>query len=690
MKNHKYNIVRIIAALISLLIFLSSCIMGKAYKVDPSLQQYAPDKKTLDILLDEEKSCFKFFWETANIDKNSPGYGLIPDRMPSGPDVSSIASVGFGLTGICIGVERGWITREQGAERVKGTLNTLYNNVQQDHGFFYHFIDMKTGKRVWDCEVSIIDTALCLNGVIMAGEYFGGEIAELAEKIYLRVDWPWYTDKGSGKYYMGYSPETGFFGAWDMTAEQMMMYFLGAGSPTNPIDPMMFYMFLRPKKSYGGLPEMTHSPAGSIFVYQYSHAWYDFRNTRDGLGVDWFRNSIIASLSSRQYAIDNAREYKTSEFDWGFSACDGPNGYSGGYGSQPAYGNSNDGTVPPYGPAGSIVFTPEYSCKSIVHMYEKYPELWGEWGFKDAYNKTKDPMWVAKDVIGIDKGITMLMIENYLSGMVWEYMSKNKYVQSGMKRCRIRPANTYVLDSFEDNTSLVGISGADCLFNIQRDEIFTGVKALKINAEKGGSLRFEVNPKLLNNGNNSILRFAVKGKGKIAVRYLTSEEKEIKAFDTAIKSKEWNITSVPAAEKLEADIDRTAFVEFIFVDGGIFYLDDVEFANEDPRIYNVILNGGREVGAVLKPLWNTWDKDGRKIYIDEVRWYVADSPQGQWKIVEGADKLTYTVRSEDYNKFIKCELVGVIVDGNKVIRLQPAESDITRRIIEKNNTDLTN
>lgn len=678
-----FNIFIAITAL-GMIFMLPSCRIINKYNPNPELQEYVPDEKTLDILLKEERACFDFFWNTANTDKDSPGYGLIPDRMPSGPGISSIASVGFGLTAICIGAERGWITREQAAERVLGTLNTLYNNVEQSHGFFYHFIDIKTGKRVWNCEVSIIDTALCLNGVIMAAEYFKeSEISDLAEKIYARVDWPWYTDKAAGRYYLGYTPESGFFGSWDMTAEQMMMYFLGAGSQRHPVDPMMFYMFGRPRKSYGILPEMIHSPAGSLFVYQYTHAWYDFRNMKDALGVDWFRNSVIASLSSWQYAIDNARDYETNEFEWGFTACDGPDGYSGAYGSQPAWGNSNDGTIPPCGPAGSIVFTPENSAKALAYMYKQYPELWGEWGFRDAYNKLKNPMWIGIDVIGIDKGITMLMIENYLSGMVWNYMMQNRYVQSGMKRCRIFPANSFSVESFEDNYSLKGITGENCVFNIQSHEACTGVKALKINARKNGTLRFEINPKFLNDENNALLRFAAKGAGMVKVRYLTQEGRILKTFRCRLRGDAWNAYSLPAAQGLNSDINSVHYIEFVFPNGGNLYLDDVEFVNEKPRIYNVILYGSREAGSVLKPVWNTWDKKGRKIYIDEVRWYVADSPRDEWKRIEGENGLTYTLRQSDVDKFIKCELFGVIPEGYRLIRLEPAESEPTKRITAK-------
>lgn len=404
--------------------------------------------KDTSILELETRKSFEFFWNEATTDKSKQGYGLIRDRVPRGEGLASIASVGFGLTAITIGVERGFITKKEGFERVLGTLNTLWNNTEHVNGFFYHFVDMETGKRHGRSEVSNIDTAIAICGAISAGEYFGGEIKELAEKIYKRVNWQWFVDKKRNMFYMGYSPEDGFGGHWDFYAEQLMMYFLAAASPTYPVNSNMFYSFIRHTDSYKNGPSFINSWIGSIFTYQFSHAWFDFRNTSDGEGVNWWENSVIASLSARQYCIYNHDNFKTfGENSWGLTACDGPYGYSGRYGAPPSGSEEmgcpntehrNDGTITPCGAAGSIVFTPEESIDALDYYYENFPELWGKYGFNDSYNLDVKPVWFAEDCIGINKGITILMIENYRTGCVWNTFMKSGYIKQGMLLCGIR------------------------------------------------------------------------------------------------------------------------------------------------------------------------------------------------------------------------------------------------------------
>ncbi|MGG4034709.1 glucoamylase family protein [Paenibacillus cisolokensis] len=400
----------------------------------------SPDRgdKTDDPLLEEEsRKSFEFFWKEANTDPASKGYGLIRDRAPGNPNLSSVASVGFGLTALAIGAERGWITREEAKERALGTLNTLWNHAEQINGFYYHFLNMNDATRAGNSEVSIIDTAIALCGAIVAGEYFGGEIKELAEQIYERVDWNWYRDPERNLFYMGYHPEEGFKGHWDFYAEQLMLYFLAAGSPTYPLDENMFYSFIRHTGSYGDSEPFIHSWFGSIFTYQFSHAWFDLRDKVDKQGVDWWENSVNASKAARLFAIDQAETFSTFGPDaWGLTASDGPRGYEGKYGAAPS-GYSNDahfvdGTLPPAGALGSIVFTPEESIAALKHYYT-FPDLIGEYGLKDAYNTAVSPAWYARDVIGIDKGITLLMIENYRAGFVWEWFMKNEYVKKGME-----------------------------------------------------------------------------------------------------------------------------------------------------------------------------------------------------------------------------------------------------------------
>ena len=314
----------------------------------------------LEILDLEAKGCFDFFWN--EVCTEGEGYGLIKDntsKFESHVNIASVASVGFGLSAIIIGVERGWITYKEGEERALGTLKTLYNNVGQVSGFFNHFVDMRNGKRAWNSEISVIDTAIAIMGALTCSEYFKGEVEEWFEKIYQRIDWDFYRNKETNEFYMGYSEENGPFGQWDMYAEQFMMYFLGVASPTHPVPASMFYDFRRDIGSYGG-DEFIYTPVGSIFPYQFSHAWIDFRGTEDKLGVDWFENSVKASIANRKYCIDNPNNLKSFHKDaWGMTACETQHGYDGSQGTLPSHNkHTADGTVPPCGAIGSIVFTP--------------------------------------------------------------------------------------------------------------------------------------------------------------------------------------------------------------------------------------------------------------------------------------------------------------------------------------------
>ncbi|CAM2824435.1 glucoamylase family protein [Paenibacillus sediminis] len=398
------------------------------------------EKLTDEALLDlESKLSFEFFWKEANSDPNSPGYGLIRDRAPGLPNMASIASVGYGLTALAIGAERGWVTRQEAYDRALGTMHTLLHHAEQQHGFFFHFLDMNTAKQYGGCEVSVIDTAICICGVLMAGEYFGGEVRTQAQAIYERVEWDWYRNPETNQFYMGYNAEKGeHFGTWDHYAEQFMMYFLGAASKTHPVPADMFDDFVRYVGYYGGHGPIIHSTGGALFVYQFSHAWFDLRGKVDKYGVDWFENSVQASLANRQFCIDHADRSKTfGPNSWGLTACDGPRGYHGGYGADPNTTKRDyvDGTIPPCGAAGSIVFTPKESIAALQNYYTNYPKLWGKYGFQDAYNLDETPEWYAEDVIGIDKGITLLMIENYRTGFVWRHFMNIEAVQEGMAKC---------------------------------------------------------------------------------------------------------------------------------------------------------------------------------------------------------------------------------------------------------------
>ncbi len=391
----------------------------------------------------ESRLSFDFFWLETNNVIGSPGYGLTRDRAPGHKDISSIASVGFGLSALVIGAERGYVPYDKAFERALATLNTLLYNTEHINGFFYHFLNINNGKRALNSEISVIDTAIAVNGAFVAGEYFGGKIREKAYRLYKRINWQWYTDPLRDQFYMGYTPEHGFSGWWDFYAEQIMLYVLGAGSPTYKVSGDMFYKFIRHTTRYKDGEPFINSWHGSIFTYQFSHAWIDLRDKRDKWGIDWWANSVNAVKANKKYCIDMGKYFKTLHSNsWGLTPCDGPSGYKGRYGAAPCdtanKENYVDGTVPPAGILGSIVFSPQDALEAMEYLYENHPELWSVYGFKDAYNLDVSPAWYADDVIGIDKGISLLMIENYRTGLIWEYFMRNPFVQNGMKEIGLR------------------------------------------------------------------------------------------------------------------------------------------------------------------------------------------------------------------------------------------------------------
>ncbi|MCS6994505.1 MAG: hypothetical protein NZP74_11815 [Anaerolineales bacterium] len=400
-----------------------------------------PEPVTLETVIEYEmRGAFDFFWEQVNRNLASPGYGLIRDRYPGSPGISSIAAVGFALSAYPIGVEKGYVTYEQAYERADKTLDTLLN-MERTEGFFYHFVDMETGKRAWKSEISSIDTAILMMGVLTAGEYFGGDIQAKANQLYRDVNWNWFVDDSRDMFYMAYRPEKGFEGHWDFYAEQLMLYVLAAGSPTHPTDDSLYYGFTRHVAKYGDGEPFIHSWFGSLFTYQFSHAWLDFRNTADREGVNWFENSVRAARAHYDFAVNMDEKYLTlGPFAWGLSACDGPNGYNGLYGAPPSGFDNRvhtvDDTVPPYAAIASILFLPEESAQAMLNYYNIEP-LKGKYGFQDAYNLTQN--WYASDVIGIDKGISLLMLANYQNNLVYAITMKNEYLRSGLERLQIDP-----------------------------------------------------------------------------------------------------------------------------------------------------------------------------------------------------------------------------------------------------------
>jgi hypothetical protein len=381
------------------------------------------------ITLDEiQKRAILYFWEQAN-----PENGLIKDRSTA-DSPSSIATVGFGLTALIIGVERGWLSKDEVYSRILTTLRFFKDTAQEEHGFFYHFLDMKAGKRYrWPdgkpSELSSIDTALFLAGALFAGEYFKGtEVAKLAQEIYERVNWGWMLNGGE-TLSMCWTPEEGFCEArWADYAEHMVMYLLAIGSPTYPIPPESWDAWERPIVTRYGL-QYIHNPIESLFVYQYSHAYVDFKNKHDKY-ADYWQNSINAITANREFALQNMDKYSTYGPNiWGITAGDGPEGYKN-YGASPG---NHDGTIAPYGMIASMPFVPELAQKGIETMAEQYGgKIWGKYGFTSGFNKDKN--WYSDRYVGIDQGIIALMLENYRTGFVWKIFMQNEALRRAMQK----------------------------------------------------------------------------------------------------------------------------------------------------------------------------------------------------------------------------------------------------------------
>ena len=273
--------------------------------------------------LDEwQQRCFRFFWEQAD-----PTTGLVADRAPADGSqrvwqqdeaIGSIASVGFGLTGICIADERGWIEKDVARQRVELTLRSLLERVEHHQGFFYHFVNMKTGERAWNSELSSIDTALLLAGALTARQYYAGtEVETLATKLYDRVNWPWMMGDGR-TLSMGWTPENDFISfRWDHFSEHLVLQMLGLGSNTHPLPRETWDAWTRgPVYEHEGNRFMSYPP---LFVHQFSHAWIDFKGKRDKY-ADYWTNSVFATQAHRAMFSGLAEQFpKYSEMLWGLS-----------------------------------------------------------------------------------------------------------------------------------------------------------------------------------------------------------------------------------------------------------------------------------------------------------------------------------------------------------------------------------
>ena len=413
------------------------------------------------ILLDSiQYHSFLFFIEESN-----PETGLVKDRSASWAP-ASIAAIGFALPSYAVGVERNWITRDEAARITLNTLRFFLNSTQNADtnvtgykGFYYHFLRMNSGTREWNCELSTVDTGLLMMGIIFSRNYFDldnkteNEIRLLAAKLIDRLEWDFFEMPSTGKYAntisMGWDPKEGMHKmGWAGYNEALFLYILAAGSGMKNVEAgynswLASYDWITP------YPNLSHAAFPPLFGHQFAHTFIDFRGLVDRYmkekGIDYFENSRRATLVQRLYAIDNP--YNWVGYDslcWGISASDGPTekynfddkkfiGYAGRGTSGPDLNYFDDGTIAPYAAISSIVFTPEVVLPTIKSFNEKFGKgLWGPYGYFDSFNPTLN--WFNKEYIGIDQGPLLLMIENFRSGLIWNYVMKDPVIQKGLTR----------------------------------------------------------------------------------------------------------------------------------------------------------------------------------------------------------------------------------------------------------------
>jgi hypothetical protein len=456
----------------SLSAFLLAAACGRATAPKPITPSWSPSSRQAAFLDTLQRRTFDFFWERTN-----PRNGLTPDRWPT-KSFSSIAAVGFALAAYPIGVERDYLAREPARDRVLTTLKFFWQAPQGPSeqgmtgykGFFYHFLDMDTGERFEQVELSTIDTTLLLGGVLFCQMYFDGEhptelaIRAYADSIYRRVDWRWAQPRRS-LVSMGWHPASGFIKAdWRGLNEAMLLIVLALGSPTHAVDSAAWDAWTSTYQ-WGRFYGQEHVGFAPLFGHQYSHIFIDFRGIYDAYmrlkGIDYFENSRRATYAQRTYAIANPGKWTGyGQLSWGLTASDGPAdatiliaGRSRRFMEYAARGASfteivDDGTIAPTAAGGSLPFAPEITIPVLVAMRERHGDaLFGRYGFLDAFNETfpadREPGmgrnipgrgWYDTDYLGIDQGPILIMVENYRSGLVWRYLRSHPAIIRGLRR----------------------------------------------------------------------------------------------------------------------------------------------------------------------------------------------------------------------------------------------------------------
>lgn len=421
--------------LLSLLLMSLSLIPSLA---SAKTEKPAHSSEDAAFLAEIERRAFQFFRDQAH-----PRTGLVKDRASNfGRDdyhIASMAATGFGLSALVIGAKRGYISRDDAYRRALRHLQ-FAAKMPHERGWFYHFVEWHNGRRAWNCELSSIDTALWLAGALAAGAYFKGtEVDRLAQRLYRRIDFNWMrTDAGAKPdeltLSMGWTPERGFIRArWNEYSEHLILNLLALSSPTHPIPAESWDAWVRDPYPVG-----PYAPLGGdlpLFVHQYSHAFVNFRGRRADDGVDYWENSVIATQANRWFCtnLERAEEFGFGPNEWGLSAVDGPDGYRA-YGLVP---RDVDGTLSPIGVAAAMPFLPEVCLETLKAMKQKHGErIWGKYSFA-AYNQKRD--WVQPDMIGIDAGAALLLLDRYrFSEAVIPSLLERTVLWRGLQRAGFR------------------------------------------------------------------------------------------------------------------------------------------------------------------------------------------------------------------------------------------------------------
>jgi len=412
------------------------------------------------VLLDRiQRAAFSYFLEFAN-----PDNGLIADTSLAGAP-SSIAATGFGLSVYPVGVERGWMSRQDAAARTLATLRFFAESPQNRDkdatgykGLYYHFLDMKTGKRTWRSELSLIDSALLIAGMLTAAAYFNqendveAEIRSFVAMLYARANWAWALD-GKEALWLGWKPRTGFLPyRWESYSEAIILYVLALGSPSYPIGKESYDAFAA-KFDWMTVKGKPFLYAGPLFIHLFSHAWIDFRGIRDAAvaehDTDYFENTRRAIAVQRDYAVDNPSGFAGYDADtWGLTSCDGPQRprrlqdgrrqLFSGYAARGAPFGPDDGTIAPWAPLACLPFEPNAAMSATRHILSRYPGVIEEGRFVGSFNPSvpgKTPEgWLNNRSVGLDQGLLVMMIENHRSGLFWDMLRESPVIRRGLRR----------------------------------------------------------------------------------------------------------------------------------------------------------------------------------------------------------------------------------------------------------------